>query len=47
LLCTMIFANPLPDGFVCASVLAALLLFIAMLDADSAGCLGKVRTLWI
>ena len=47
LLCTMIFANPIPDGFVCASVLAALFLFIAMLDADSAGCLGKVRTLWI
>ncbi len=43
----MIFANPLPDGIVCASVLAALFLFIAMLDAHSAGCLGKVRTLWI
>ena len=42
----MIFANPLPDGIVCASVLAAFL-FVAMFDAHTAGCLGKVRTLWI
>jgi hypothetical protein len=42
----MIFANPLPDGIVCASILAAFL-FIAMFGAHTAGCMGKVRTLWI
>jgi hypothetical protein len=45
-LCTMIDANPLPDGIVCASVLAALFLFRAMLMTHAGGY-GKVRTLWI
>jgi hypothetical protein len=45
-LCTMIDANPLPDGIVGASVLTALFLFRAMLMTH-AGRYGKVRTLWI
>jgi len=45
-LCTMIDANPLPDGIVGASVLAALFLFRAMLYTHAGGY-GKVRTLWI
>jgi len=45
-LCTMIDANPLSDGIVCTSILAALLLFLAMLMTH-AGEYGKVRTLWI
>ena len=43
----MIDANPLPGSIVGASVLTAYFLFIAVLDAHAAGCLGKVRTLWI
>jgi hypothetical protein len=45
-LCTMIDANPLPDGIVGASVLTALFLFRAMLMTH-AGRYGKVKTLWI
>jgi hypothetical protein len=45
-LCIMIDANPLPDGIACASVLAALFLFRAMLYTH-AGRYDKVRTLWI
>jgi hypothetical protein len=44
-LCTMIDANPLPDGIVGASVLAALLLFRAMLHTH-AGFYRIVQTLW-
>jgi hypothetical protein len=45
-LCTMIDANPVPEGIVCSSVLAALFLFRAMLMTHAGGY-GKVRTLWI
>ena len=45
-LCTMIDANPLPYGIVCASAFAALFLFRAMLMTHAGGY-GKVRTLWI
>jgi hypothetical protein len=45
-LCTMIDANPLPDGIVCASILTALCLFKAMLHTHAGGY-GKIRTLWI
>jgi hypothetical protein len=41
----MIDANPLPDGIVGASVLAALFLFSAMLHTH-AGFYRIVRTLW-
>jgi hypothetical protein len=44
-LCTMIDANPLPDGIVGASVLAALFLFRAMLYTH-AYFSGIVRILW-
>jgi hypothetical protein len=44
-LCTMIDANPLPDGIVGASVLAALFLFRAMLYTH-AGSYRIVPTLW-
>jgi hypothetical protein len=44
-LCTMIDANPLPDGIVGASVLAALFLFRAM-SYTHAGFYRIVRTLW-
>jgi hypothetical protein len=44
-LCTMIDANPLPDGIVGASVLAALFLYRAMLYTHTCSS-GIFRTLW-
>ncbi len=36
-LCTMTDANTIPDGIVCASVVTACFLFIAMLDTEAIG----------
>jgi hypothetical protein len=44
-LCTMIDANPLPDGIVGASVFTALFLYRAMLYTHACSS-GIVRTLW-
>jgi hypothetical protein len=44
-LCTMIDANPLPDGIVGASVLTALFLYRAMLYTHACSS-GIVRPLW-
>ena len=44
-LCTMTDANAIPDGIVCASVVTACFLFIAMLDTEAIG-LDIVGKLW-